>query len=345
MNGSDSTNPGAIATDLAHRKGGENHRQEGGYGAGPIAARDSSPNLNYFRFWIADYGKDTASLSVSEHGAYLLLLMAYYSGGPLPDELDQLYRLCRAMNASEQDAVARVAKRFFPVNGDGRRHNKRADAEIAKALDAIDVQSRKGKEGAEKRWTAERARRSADVIPLNRVADGIPDGVADGIPDGVTGASSQPLSLLASVTASTAQELSHPTPKAEKHSAARSASASKESRTAKVWSAYSAAFKERYGVEPVRNARVNGQLCKFLDAVPADEAPGISASYVRSSRSIYVSAKHPVSLLLRDAEGLRTEWATGRQVTETEARQMDRTQANGNAFTALISESRKGAQQ
>ncbi len=72
-------------------------------------------------------------------------------------------------------------------------------------------------------------------------------------------------------------------------------------------------------------------LARFLERIPVAEAPSIAAFYVRSNRGLYASAKHCVDLLLRDAEALRTEWATGQHGTDTEARQTDRTAANGNA--------------
>lgn len=81
-------------------------------------------------------------------------------------------------------------------------------------------------------------------------------------------------------------------------------------------------------------------LAMLLNRLPIDEAPGVTAFYVGHNRGLYVSAKHAVDLLLRDCEGLRTEWATGRSVTDTEARQADRTQATGNAFAPLIEEAR-----
>ena len=73
-----------------------------------------------------------------------------------------------------------------------------------------------------------------------------------------------------------------------------------------------------------------------------EEAPAIAAFYVRSNKALYVRDKHPVGWLLKDAETLRTEWATGRQGTDTEARQADRTQATGNVFTKLIQEAKDG---
>lgn len=109
-------------------------------------------------------------------------------------------------------------------------------------------------------------------------------------------------------------------------------------KTSHTWNAYCHAYLSRWGVEPLRNAKVNGMLARFIERVPASEAPSVAAFFVSSNRGLYVSAKHAISLLLRDAESLRTEWATGRASTDTEARQADRTQATGNAFAGLIAE-------
>lgn len=108
--------------------------------------------------------------------------------------------------------------------------------------------------------------------------------------------------------------------------------------TATVWAAYSTAYQKRYGVQPTRNAMVNGQLAQFVGRVPAAEAPEIAAFYVQHNRAFYVSARHAIGALLRDAEGLRTEWLSGRTVTDTEARQVDRTQTNANVWGKLIAE-------
>lgn len=109
-------------------------------------------------------------------------------------------------------------------------------------------------------------------------------------------------------------------------------------KTALTWEAYADAYAIRWKAEPVRNATVNAQLGQVVKRLGLAEAPAVSAFYVRSNRGLYVSAKHPVNLLLRDCEALRTEWATGHQGTDTEARQADRTAATGNAFSKLIEE-------
>jgi hypothetical protein len=113
-----------------------------------------------------------------------------------------------------------------------------------------------------------------------------------------------------------------------------------EAPTTATWAAYASAYRDRYRVDPVRNAKVNGQLAQLVARLGAEESPQVAAFFTRHNRSLYVSAKHPVDLLLRDAEGLRTEWATGMTVTESEARQTDRRQNTANVFATLISEER-----
>lgn len=113
-----------------------------------------------------------------------------------------------------------------------------------------------------------------------------------------------------------------------------------EAPTAAVWLAYASAYKHRWGAEPVRNKVINGQLANFIARIPREEAPLVASHYVGNNRALYVQAKHPVGLLLRDAEPLHTEWVTGRSVTETEARQTDRTQSNLDAVNAVLAEIR-----
>lgn len=106
--------------------------------------------------------------------------------------------------------------------------------------------------------------------------------------------------------------------------------------TNEVWAGYSKAYFNRYGTEPVRNAKVNGILSNFIQRIPADEAPHVAAFYVGNNSQFYVTKMHPVDLLLADAEKLRTEWVTRKQVTQTAARQADKTQASGDVWQRLI---------
>ena len=122
--------------------------------------------MNFYKHWIGDYGRDTADLSLLEHGAYRLLLDAYYAvDGDFPVEYDRLYRIARAYTPDEQQAVRTVADRFFPkragadasayASGDASayagpvRRNTRADREIGDAREYVEAQRRR----ARTRWT------------------------------------------------------------------------------------------------------------------------------------------------------------------------------------------------
>ena len=110
--------------------------------------------------------------------------------------------------------------------------------------------------------------------------------------------------------------------------------------TTPVWTAYASAYLERYGTEPVRNAKVNGQLKQFIQRIPADEAPAVAAFYVMHANHWYQQKGHAVDCMLKDAESLRTQWATNRQLTATGARQAERTSHNASVVNEFIAQER-----
>lgn len=85
---------------------------------------------------------------------------------------------------------------------------------------------------------------------------------------------------------------------------------------------------------------MNSQLAQLVARLGADDAPQVAAWFVGHKNQFYQTSGHSVALLLRDAEKLRMEWATGRQVTHTQAIQADKTQTNFNAFAGLIAEAK-----
>lgn len=105
--------------------------------------------MNFYKHFLGDYARDTAHLSMLEHGAYRLMLDHYYATGKsLPADKALLYRICNASGKAERGAVDLVAQAFFPVNGDGTRHNPRADREIAETNAYAQAQAVR----ANKRW-------------------------------------------------------------------------------------------------------------------------------------------------------------------------------------------------
>lgn len=104
--------------------------------------------MNFWKRYPADYAKKTAKLTLAQHGAYTLLLdEVYLSEAPLPADLVDLNRICRAMTAPEREAVRFVAASFFPVGVDGLRHNGRAVQELKEAAPAIAAARANGKAG------------------------------------------------------------------------------------------------------------------------------------------------------------------------------------------------------
>lgn len=108
--------------------------------------------------------------------------------------------------------------------------------------------------------------------------------------------------------------------------------------TAAVWEGYAQAYRERYGVDPVRNSKVNGQLSRLVARLGHDEAPGVARAYLANRNGLYVAAKHCVDLLLRDAEKLRTEWATGKVTHQRDARESDRLASTSGMAERLIAQ-------
>mgnify|MGYP001399035751 CR=1 FL=1 len=101
--------------------------------------------MNYYERHLGDYAKDTAHLSMIEHGAYGLLLDRYYateSGIPAA----QAHRLARARTEDERNAVDAVLDEFF-VLIDGVWINHRAEEEIKKASARIKAAQENGKKG------------------------------------------------------------------------------------------------------------------------------------------------------------------------------------------------------
>jgi len=87
--------------------------------------------MNYYRRYVGDYLKDTSRLSMLEHGAYGLLLDYYYAEErPIPLDLDEVFRMVRAIAPAERRAIEKVLSAYFERRADGY-HNARADEEIA----------------------------------------------------------------------------------------------------------------------------------------------------------------------------------------------------------------------
>jgi uncharacterized protein YdaU (DUF1376 family) len=116
------------------------------------------PALNYYERHIGDYIKDTAHLSLLEHGVYARLLDVYYlreEGIPK----DQACRLISATGKAEKAAVDSVLREFFELDGD-LWIQKRCDEVIAeyKASEPERETRRANEAGRVRRHRDERSR-------------------------------------------------------------------------------------------------------------------------------------------------------------------------------------------
>lgn len=130
--------------------------------------------MNFFKLYIGDYQRDTAHLSITEHGAYLLMLQHYYATEkPLPVG-KALHRMLRAQDKAERDAIDAVASEFWRESERGLV-NDRADVEITKAGAQADTNARIAREREAKR----KAARGGNDQSTNRATNDQPNQTPD----------------------------------------------------------------------------------------------------------------------------------------------------------------------
>ena len=93
-----------------------------------------------------------------------------------------------------------------------------------------------------------------------------------------------------------------------------------------TWKAYAAAYRDRYGVLPAANAKTRGQAANLVRMVGADLAPGLAAYYLTHNGGFFVQCRHDFGLLLKSYQQILTDMQCGEQMTQTKARQTEKTQ-------------------
>lgn len=105
-----------------------------------------------------------------------------------------------------------------------------------------------------------------------------------------------------------------------------------------VWESYRAAYRRRYGEDPVRNAMVNGQLGNLFKRL-GTEAAAVAEFYVAHNGQFYRQTAHAVGPLVRDAEKLRLEWKRGAALRTGPT---TRSEANEELAAALLLKNVRG---
>jgi uncharacterized protein YdaU (DUF1376 family) len=101
--------------------------------------------VNFYKHHIGDYAKKTGALTLLQHGAYFLLMQAYYgTEKPLPPQ--DLYKICRANTKKERECVDGIVQRFWQRTETGWV-NSRCDEEIQKAQWLRELAKENGSQG------------------------------------------------------------------------------------------------------------------------------------------------------------------------------------------------------
>lgn len=98
------------------------------------------------------------------------------------------------------------------------------------------------------------------------------------------------------------------------------------------WERFDPAYAARYqGATLPRNTKVNSLVKQLIQRL-GKEAPAVACFYVTSVNEPRATmSQHSLDILVKNAEGYRTQWMTGRAMTQGRARQIDSTQTNANA--------------
>lgn len=102
--------------------------------------------------YVADYLQDTNHLSTVEHGAYLLLIMHYWSKGKLPVEPERLARIAR-LPLEQWSSIASSIAEFF----DEQWQHARIDQELADARLRHERRAEAGRNGGKSKALKQKA--------------------------------------------------------------------------------------------------------------------------------------------------------------------------------------------
>lgn len=91
----------------------------------------------------------------------------------------------------------------------------------------------------------------------------------------------------------------------------------------KIWQSYFDAYTLRYGVEPVRNGRINGQVAQLGKRLGI-EAVDVVKFYLSHNDGFYLKNSHSIGLCLKDAESLHTQWKRGTKITGAKVREFEK---------------------
>lgn len=121
--------------------------------------------------YIGDYLADTMHLTCEQHGAYMLLLMAYWrKGAPLPSSDMALAAICR-LSVDAWSIHKAVLMQFFDASSGTAWVHRRVEKEMAEAVEKKGKAVEKAKKAAEAKWNKARECLEHDTSNAKEVLD------------------------------------------------------------------------------------------------------------------------------------------------------------------------------
>lgn len=141
---------------------------------------------SFMPWYIGDYLADTAHLTTVQHGAYMLLLGAYWMRGAALDDDDEQLSAITKLSAQEWRKQKRVLSKFFTVEN-GVWTQKRTEQELEKAEVVYEVRRESSQRANDARWAHRRMEKAASRSPSrtpSRTKAEEPRPIRDAIPHG-----------------------------------------------------------------------------------------------------------------------------------------------------------------
>lgn len=113
--------------------------------------------------YVGDYLSDTMHLTTEQHGAYLLLIFAYWKNTePLIASPQRLAAICKMTLDIWVENEAILAEFFDLVDTPGKWVHHRIDKEISRAIKQRDIASEKGRRGGIASGKAKKAKKELE---------------------------------------------------------------------------------------------------------------------------------------------------------------------------------------
>ena len=116
--------------------------------------------MNYYKFHIGDYRRDTSHLSLLEHGIYRQMLDLYYlSESSLTSDVEKLMRMLCVRIADEVQAFKNVLADFFVLTENGYEQSR-----CMVIISEYQSKSGKASKSANARWRREKENKNANAM-------------------------------------------------------------------------------------------------------------------------------------------------------------------------------------